>query len=166
MMDYSEIYPEIQIHVHNEEQAEFAEQKFKEIQDKFIYQPIDECTKAYLNTEVHRLQQEFNERYPFETPEVKLNGGLAYRHDYWSISRIVSMHKKYYDGETPEKETYTRWEVNNMLFDLCAMDIISGYEQVALPYSIAEDYNNRPYTSSVRVKCRYYPEDKKIGGVL
>lgn len=160
-MDYSEIYPEIQIHVHNEEQREFAEQKFKEIQDKFTGQPINSDMKAYLNMEVHSLQQEFNERYPFETPDVKLNGGLAYHHDYWSIQKIVRLHKKYYHGETPEKETYTRLEVNNMLFDLCAMDIISGYEQVALPYSIAEDYNNRPYTEMVRVNCRYYPEDKK-----
>ena len=52
----------------------------------------------------------------------------------WSVEDIRDYHERYVPENFRFKDSYSRIEVNNMLFDLCSCGIIRGYSDVALPY--------------------------------
>ena len=138
---------EIEFSCENEEQLEHYKPRLLEIREKFLYKPWNDYTKAELQFEILCLEHYIKDH---EKPlghniKVGLTGPAAYNNATWSLHDILSYYKYYYPERYEDKETYTRIDVNNILFDLKIKGVIDGYEWVALPYSIAEKHNNEQF---------------------
>ena len=130
----------------------------KTLKQKYEGQKITEQTKIKLNNEVSRLNEYINKKYVQQEPiTCKLEGPLAYTEEEWTLTVIKNMHKKYCPHHT-DKEEYTNIEVNNMLFDLKAYDIIGCYVPLVVPYcfgiTIREGYDEI-FEGTVKVQARY-----------
>lgn len=66
----------------------------------------------------------------------------------WYLKDLLKSYEEYYPNRYIVKEQYSRTEVNDMLFDLSLKNVLRGYSQVILPYSIAIDYNNEPFSEN------------------
>lgn len=66
----------------------------------------------------------------------------------WYLNDLLKSYEKHYPDRYTIKEQYSRTEVNNMLFDLSLKNVLRGYSQVIIPYSIAIDYNNEPFSEN------------------
>ena len=165
MMDYTEMFPTIEaMNVPEDAVGEFKD-FIDKLNNKYTGMSITEYAKMELNREVEEFKQYLNEKYRYnnfdyiagntEEIDCKLEGGLAYHNVTWTVEDIKRVYQKYYSDRFEDKNEYTRLEVNNMLFNLSIADVIDDYECVALPYSIAEDYNNELFDGLVHVKARY-----------
>lgn len=63
----------------------------------------------------------------------------------WYLNDLLKSYEEHYPDRYTIKEQYSRVEVNNMLFDLSLKNVLRGYSQVIIPYSIAMDYNDEPF---------------------
>lgn len=150
---------DIEFTCENEEQFEKYKPRLLEIRDKIYGQPWDDQTKDILQYEMLRLE-DYIEHY--EEPwgrniHANLTGPAAYNNKEWSLKDLLEYHKYYWPDRHEEKKTYKRIDVNNMLFELKLKGVINGYECIALPYSIAEHYNNElfPEWETISVLEKY-----------
>ena len=84
--------------------------------------------------------------------EVHTNSTIGDYVETWTLKNVLEAYKKHYPERYMDKKEYSRMDVNNMLFDLCLANVLRGHSQVALPYSIAEDYNNEPFKGWIQVQ--------------
>lgn len=64
----------------------------------------------------------------------------------WYLDDLLKSYEEHYPDRYTIKEQYSRMEVNNMLFDLSLKNVLRGYSQVIIPYSITMDYNNESFS--------------------
>lgn len=157
MNQNSESSPIIEFDSVPEESLDEINQFYENLNKKYAGHRITETLKSEINEEIKLIDNYLKDKYPFNDINVKLTGELAYYMTTWYLQDILKEHKKYCEDKFVEKDDYTRMEVNNMLWDLQLEDRIKAYSAVALPYDIAEYYNNKifPDDVSVRVLCRY-----------
>lgn len=100
--------------------------------------PITEANRARIRTYLSMIEKS---GYEYDN-----NSTIADIRTTWYLEDVLKYYKKYYPERYDKKEEYTRMDVNNMLFDLSLKNVLRGHSSVALPYSIAEDYNNKRFS--------------------
>ena len=149
---------DIEFTCENEEQFEKYKPRLLEIRDKIYGQPWDNETKTMLQYEMLRLEDYIRCYEELgNNISVELTGAVAYNRAEWSLEELLKYYKYYYPERFEDKKTYRRIDVNNMLFELELKGVIKGYECVALPYSIAEKHNNKPFPEweTIGVNAKY-----------
>ena len=130
----------------NHEIVEKLINEIQEILDKYYGEAIRELTIHELKNDLEYLMQS-NTDY---------NGILIRNDDFtetriWNLQDILHEYKKYYPNRYDEnKKTYTNIEVNNILFELHIVKVITGYECVAVPFDLPS-HNNKIFDRSIKV---------------
>ena len=130
----------------NHEIANKLINEIQKITDKYYGLPNNESTIHELNNDLEFLMGN-NDDY---------HGILIQNTDFtetriWNLQDILEQYKKYYpDRYDEDKETYTNIEVNNILFELEMVKVITGYECVAVPFDLPS-HNDKIFDRSIRV---------------
>lgn len=119
--------------------------ELKEIQDKYVGQPMNESIIHELKYDLRKL---------LEKPVywgVKIKNNEFFNTEVWDLNRILTEYKEYYPDRFDEtKKEYTNIEVNNILFELDIANVIGGYECVAVPFDLPQ-HNDKIFDKSIRV---------------
>lgn len=139
----------------SQDQYDKYRMELEKIKNDFMGMECTTLNKHRLQQEILWLQEYINinelnhTSYYNKGISVELNGPAAYNNMEWLLKDILLYHKTYISENHKVKDTYSRIEVNNMLFDLKASGIINSYNQIAEPFQTS--FNNQPY-----------PKDKTI----
>lgn len=148
------------------EQYQKYENELRKIENDFLGMECTTLNKNRLQEEVSWLQEYITVNDPFENINVELTGPVAYNTIEWTLQDILTYHKHYIPENHHPKNTYTRMEVNNMLFDLKASGIINSYSKVAELFQTSLNNQKYPSDKTIEVDLHYNRnlKDKMHGG--
>lgn len=153
---------DINFQCENLEQWEKYKSEVEKIRNDFKGLKYTTDNKLRLQHEILWLQEYINinelnhtTAYYNKGISVELNGPAAYNNMEWLLKDILLYHKTYISENHKVKDTYSRIEVNNMLFDLKASGIINSYNQIAEPFQTS--FNDQPYPKdeTIEVGLKY-----------
>ena len=142
MIHKNEIYPNFNIIPRNDA-YEYDEDLLNE-----ALNGLQSCEGCKIDESLYTKVRMYKEMIQQAGYDIVTNSTLGDYVTTWYLNDLLKSYEEYYPNRYIVKEQYSRIEVNDMLFDLSLKNVLRGYSQVILPYSIAIDYNNEPFSEN------------------
>ena len=107
---------------------------------------LQSCEGCKIDDSLHVKVRMYKEMIQQAGYDIVTDSTLGDYATIWYLDDLLKSYEEHYPDRYTIKEQYSRMEVNNMLFDLSLKNVLRGYSQVIIPYSIAMDYNNESFS--------------------
>ena len=148
---------DIKVKFDNDEQYMEYKPLLDEIEEDFVGEHVNNVTKMLLQNTVSKLDEHIknNAGNPSTNIGVEIEGSYAYNSVDWMLEDVLYYHERFVPEYHKPLESYSRSEVNNMLFDLKAIGIINSYTPVAEPVFCSFNAETFPEDKVIKVGLHY-----------
>lgn len=148
---------DIKVKFDNDEQYMEYKPLLDEIYEDFIGRPVNNVTKMLLQNAVSKLDKDIKKdnSNPSTRIGVEIKGSYAYNPVDWMLEDVLYYYERFVPENHKPSESYSRIEVNNMLFDLKSRGIINSYTPVAEPVFCSFNAETFPEDKVIKVGLHY-----------